>query len=341
MALLMLAASAQQPYPFQFDVPYACPDGSTYVMQKCVTGAKGEFCSFLRDNNPQYSTRADMTTRMSRCTIKGGGSPTTPPPASAAAGLQENTPYQCAGALTVTAFECQRQAGQEYCFVKLQQNGKFLAQLAKPRDEIAAKVKSCQAGAPFNPPYLSEFPSPDRVVAAMRAGGARDNVLRAIGAFYQLDEIINALAGDRASGSYLPDERKFLDQYRAAITEMQKAAEKAFPAERFDVTSNPYHFSRSDPKFGFEGIPVWVTLLSPTVQARFAQTVGASDARYLAAVEQEKRAAIQRANADLQAAQAQARMPRDQGSVAARKCIESGRSEMECLGEGLKIGSMN
>lgn len=31
-------------------------------------------------------------------------------------------------------------------------------------------------------------------------------------------------------------------------------------------------------------------------------------------------------------------MPKDQGTVAMRHCLESGRSDMECLGEGMKVG---
>src|SRR6266404_8473669 len=55
----------------QFNVPYLCPDGSTYVMQKCEIGPKFEACNFLRDGNAQYSTRADMTERMSHCKPNG------------------------------------------------------------------------------------------------------------------------------------------------------------------------------------------------------------------------------------------------------------------------------
>src|SRR3989442_5232109 len=37
----------------QFNVPYACPDGSTYVVHKCEKGPKFEFCYYQRDQNSE------------------------------------------------------------------------------------------------------------------------------------------------------------------------------------------------------------------------------------------------------------------------------------------------
>src|SRR5258708_40201961 len=81
--------------------------------------------------------------------------------------LQVNTPYQCAGGLTVTVFQCQKQNRQDYCFVKLEQNGKFLLQVPKPRSEAAQQLKSCKASASFNPPSLNDFPTPDLVIEGL------------------------------------------------------------------------------------------------------------------------------------------------------------------------------
>ncbi len=47
----------------------------------------------------------------------------------------------------------------------------------------------------------------------MLAGKPQENVVRAIGAFYQLSEIIKVLAGARA---LTPDEEKFLDKPKRA-----------------------------------------------------------------------------------------------------------------------------
>jgi hypothetical protein len=172
----------------------------------------------------------------------------------------------------------------------------------------------------------------------MVTGTPKDNVTRAIGAFYQLIEIINVLFAQRGTSGYSPDEKKLLDNYSKMQSALVQAAAQNLPGQQLDVATNPYHFSPSDPKFGFEGIPVWTTFLSPSLQARFAQIVGGNDPRYTAAVEREKRTAMQQLQTNAAIAQSEQNMRKDPGSVATRRCLESGRSETECLGEGMKVG---
>ena len=335
--LLFAAASlAVAQDSLQFNVPYLCSDGSTYVVHKCEKGPKFEFCYYQRDQDSErYNVRASVWNQMSQCKLKSAApaAASAPQPTS---DLQLNTPYQCPGGLTLTVFQCQKQNGQDFCFVKAEQDGKFLMQVPKPRSEAATQLKACKAGTTFNPPYLAEFPNAYRVVQGMVVGNPAENVQRSIGAFYQLSEIINVLAGQR---SHTPDEKKFLDDYSRIQLELAQAAAKKFPGQKFDAATNPYRFNHNDPKFGFEGIPVWVTFLSPGIQAQFAQIVGHNDPHYVAQVEQEKRAAMQKLQTDMDVAQSEAQMRKDPGTVALRKCKESGRSDMECLGEGLKVGA--
>jgi hypothetical protein len=296
----------------------------------CYYQAEGE--------SERYNKREAVVYQMTKmCKVKGGPSPAASA-AQSSSDLQLNTPYQCAGDLTLTAFQCQKQNGQDYCFVKVEQNGKFLLQVPKPQAEIVTQLKACKAGTPFNPPHLAEFPRASHVVQAMVTGTPKDNVTRAIGAFYQLTEIINVLSAQRGTSGYSPDEKKLLDNYSKMQSALVQAAAQNLPGQQFDVATNPYHFSRSDPKFGFEGIPVWTTFLSPSLQARFAQIVGGNDPRYTAAVEREKRTAMQQLQTNAAIAQSEQNMRKDPGSVATRRCLESGRSETECLGEGMKVG---
>ena len=119
------AAGGQNPHA-QFNVPYACPDGSTYVVHRCATGPKGEFCYFQRDQNSErYNTRSAVENLLGQCKLKGPASPAATSTAQPSADLQLNTPYQCAGGLVLTVFQCQKQNGQDYCFIKVEQNGKF------------------------------------------------------------------------------------------------------------------------------------------------------------------------------------------------------------------------
>ena len=335
-----IATSQQANDGLQFNVPYLCSDGQTYVVHRCATGPKGEFCYYQAEGQSErYNTRSAVVYQMTKmCKVKPGGAGAagaSPQTAQSSSDLQLNTPYQCAGGLTLTAFQCQRQNGQDYCFVKAEMDGKFIGQVPKPRAEVASQFKACKAGTPFNPPYIAEFPSAYRVVQGMSTGNPRENIPRSIGAFYQLSEIIHVLAGQRA---LTPDEQKLLNDYSRISSQLVQAGAQKFPNEHFDPASNPYRYSRPDPKFGFEGIPVWTTFLSPGLQAQFSQMAGGNNPQYQAAVEQEKRKAFQQVKADAQAAQFEANMPKDAGTVAMRRCLESGRSETECLGEGWKVG---
>jgi hypothetical protein len=337
--LFACAGSLRAQDGLQFNVPYACNDGATYVVHKCVTGAKGEMCFYQAEGESErFNTRAAVVSQMTKtCKVKGVPSPAAPA-AQSSSDLQLNTPYQCAGELTLTAFQCQKQNGQDYCTVKVEQNGKFLMEVPKPRAEIVTQLRACKAGTTFNPPYLAEFPKASDVVQGMVTGNPKDNITRAIGALYQLAEILNVLSAQRGTSGSTPDERKLLDSYSKMQSAIVQAAPTILPGQQVDVASNPYHFSRTDPKFGFEGIPVWTTFLSPSLQARFAQIVGGNDPHYIAAVEGEKRTAMQQIQTNIAIAQSDQNARKDAGSVATRRCLESGRSETECLGEGMKVG---
>jgi hypothetical protein len=308
-------------------------------VHKCLTGPKGEMCYYQAEvESERYNRREAVVYQMTKmCKVKGAPSPAAPA-AQSSSDLQLNTPYQCAGDLTLTAFQCQKQNGQDYCFVKVEQNGKFLLQVPKPQAEIVTQLNACKAGTPFNPPYLAEFPSASQVVQAMVTGTPKDNVTCAMGALYQLTEIINVLSAQRGTSGHSPDEKKLLDNYSKMQSALVQAAAQNLPGQQFNVATNPYYFSRSEPKFGFEGIPVWTTFLSPSLQARFAQIVGGNEPHYTAAVEREKRMAMQQLQTNAAIAQSEQNMRKDRGSVATRRCLESGRSETECLGEGMKVG---
>src|SRR5262252_2672449 len=136
LLLLLIAAMAvaqQVSDGLQFSVPYLCSDGQTYVVNRCAVGPKGEFCYYQAEGQSErYNTRAAVAYQMTKtCKVKapGAGAAAGPQAAQSSSDLQLNTPYQCSGGLTLTAFQCQRQAGQEYCFVKAEMNGKFVGQV--------------------------------------------------------------------------------------------------------------------------------------------------------------------------------------------------------------------
>jgi hypothetical protein len=330
-----LAHAQQTPDGLQFNVPYLCNDGKVYVVHRCEKGPKFEACFYQHEpDSERYNTRAAVVYQMTKmCKVQGpatAASVPAPPPTDL-----NNTRWDCGGGTGMTVIGCQKQGGREACFVRLEQGGKILAVAPKPLNEIQSKVSACKALPQLNPAYLTEFPSPYNVLAGMLVGKPQENVTRAIGAMYQLSEIIKVFAGSR---TLTADETKLLEDYAKGQAELVRQAEKNFPGQKFDLSSNPYAFKRSDPRFGFEGIPVWVTFFTRGMQEGYARAVGGSDDEYWIAVNREKNNAIKQSENQMKAQQAEASYAKDPGSVAARHCLESGRSEMECLGEGMKVG---
>ena len=273
-----------------------------------------------------------------------------PPP------LQLNVPYHCANNIIVVVKHCEMRNGTEVCsLVKGPPNGPLGDEISVPKAQAAGIGLICPlqsagqaanrpaqsaSGKMFSPPYLSEMPSVDRVLTAMKTNDPRETAVRQIWAFYELTEIIKALSGDRefARTGMLPDEQKIMGEYQVAQYKVGQEADKAFPNNKpsEDLT---YHFSRWDPKFGYKGINIW-QFFSEGLQSQFAQIVGKDNARYAALRAEQKRIAAQGVSANPQAnvPGVQQEMKNDPGRVAMRRCVESGRSETECLGEGLKVG---
>jgi hypothetical protein len=269
---------------------------------------------------------------------------------------QLETPYDCAG-ITITIHRCGNVGGQDVCMYRVDIPGGQSLEGNKPRAETMAQLKSCKLkpgggasapGGPLNPPYLAEMPPVDKVLQAMKTNDPRETALRQMGAFYQLSEIIATLSGPREIRGYLPDEQRILQAYATAAYKVGQAADAAFPGpygtEKTLSGNTPYRYSRNDPRFGFKDIPVWQALLSPGLQTQFAKIIGADNAKYQAKVAEQKRASADALVANSASATTPAGggssngMKNDPGSVAARRCLESGRDQMECMGQGIKTG---
>lgn len=193
-----------------------------------------------------------------------------------------------------------------------------------------------------DPPYLREFPTVERVKQAMTVSDPREAALRQMGAFQQLQVIIKALSGPREFGTLTPGESKLIRDYSTAQFDIGQTIDKAFPGpyrKWQKVSQNtPYAYDRTDPRFGIEDIEVW-KLLTPAIQDQFYREVGVVQNRIAA-----------RAKADTQnMLRAQAEQAEAQRELAGkgeeerqiRRCVESGRSQLQCTMEGLGKGFTN
>ena len=87
---------------------------------------------------------------------------------------------------------------------------------------LAATVWGQMRSEQMNPAHLREMPGVESVIKAMAASNPRDSVARAMGAFAQLQEVVEELSqGRTAIGTETPDERKVLGEYRSAYYAVQ------------------------------------------------------------------------------------------------------------------------
>jgi len=189
-----------------------------------------------------------------------------------------------------------------------------------------------------NPPYLAAFPTVDRVKQAMKVADQRETAIRQIGALWQLEQIIRQLSGPREFRGFLPDEARIIGEYQVASYYIAQAIDKAYPGkyqQGVTVSDNtPYRYARTDDRFGVEGIETFKTFLTPAIQNQFAQTVGGDMARAEA-----RRKSDQEAIASIGTnGQPKSKLAEEQAGM--RRCVESGRSETQCMMEGLGKSAM-
>lgn len=193
-----------------------------------------------------------------------------------------------------------------------------------------------------DPPYLGQFPTVERVKQAMVVSDPRETALRQMGALWQLQEIIKALSGRREFRGFTPDEGKLIGDYSTAHYYIGQAIDSAHPGPygRFQKVSHntPYGYMRTDPRFGVEGIDTW-NLLPAAVRDQFYQVIGADRLRIAARARADSEEAQRRGTQQAAAGQQGAGQGEDRRRI--RRCVESGRSEMQCVMEGLGRGFMD
>jgi hypothetical protein len=195
-----------------------------------------------------------------------------------------------------------------------------------------------------NPPYIASFPSVSRVMQVMKVADERETAVRQIGTFWQLEQIIRQLSGNREFRGFLPDEAKVIGDYQVAAYNVAQAIDKKYPGRyNTGITVSdytPYRFMRSDRRFGVEGIETFKTFLTPFIQGQFAQTVGGDMARAQARQKADQEAIASIGTVGPPAPKS--KLAEEQAGI--RRCVESGRSETQCMMEGLgksAMGMMN
>ena len=76
-ATCMVAIAQEQPKPLQFNVPYRCSDGITYIVHRCEPKGHGEVCFWREEKNGQlvteaFSVRGQTAARVQACRVESG-----------------------------------------------------------------------------------------------------------------------------------------------------------------------------------------------------------------------------------------------------------------------------
>ena len=263
--------------------------------------------------------------------------------------LKLNVPYRCTDGITRTVTRCAtNERGGEVCFWTEVQNGQSNdrfnvrsqmdgwlktctatdaapARLRRPQHPRAAQRRpppAAQATPPSqtpNPPYLAGFPSVEKVKSDVRGSSAGDTLARQVATFDALEKVLQKM---RAPTGFLPDESRIYKDYYTAQQDIGlKGTEKLSGA---DMATYRQQLAR------YEGDPAFATnalsLLSPAARAQVAQVTGIGAGATQAASAQP----AQTGNPQF--------VRNDAGTVAARRCLELGGSELECIAKGISTG---
>ena len=96
MPFIALTAVAQE--PLQFNVPYRCADGTTYIIEKCGPYGRFEMCTWREEKNGQVITtanseRTQMYGRLKPCPVQAAAKPAATTGKPAQPGQPMNPPY--------------------------------------------------------------------------------------------------------------------------------------------------------------------------------------------------------------------------------------------------------
>ncbi len=272
--------------------------------------------------------------------------------------IQFGVPYRCANGTVYVFDRCEQRGRAEVCFYHLDQNGQNVKDIVNVRSQLTGIINTCPAPAPkasqtsqpaqrpaaqapplpqgipnrpTDPPYLREMPPPERVLREIQGANPTDTIARQIAVFGLLERSVERIM-DPKRYRKTPDEDQVRYTYSYAAWKLgQDFAKSHTPEEAAAMTTLQGRYDMDGALFQ-ETLAKFYT---PNIRAQHAKVDAAFEAKYKARVEESKReqAAMQQPQA--------APSPfvrNDPGTLAARRCIELGGSELGCVGKGLMTG---
>ena len=274
--------------------------------------------------------------------------------------LQMNVPYVCPDGTANIITSCATNArGGEVCTWREEKNGQLIVERFNIRSQMDGWLKVCKVQTPaktpaqtqavpkpaapnvpgqaLNPPYLVGFPPTDAAKRAIQGSNPVDTVARQVSALNYLSHIIMRMQMVPGRGylDYTPDELRLMTAYGGAAYELSQAFLKtASPADAktFETLNNRYDLDSAliNQVYG---------LLSPATLTEFGKIDRAANAQAQARIDQQRRDAEQaRTQTPVATAANGAPVRNDPGTVAARRCLELGGGDLECIAKGFTTG---
>ncbi|HXH66746.1 MAG TPA: hypothetical protein VNI81_06060 [Candidatus Limnocylindrales bacterium] len=268
--------------------------------------------------------------------------------------LQFNVPYHCPDGTDNIITKCQSNARGTVCFWREEKNGQLIVERFNVRGQMDGWLKICkvqsppaakpavpahlQPGQPMNPPYLSEFPTVEKVKSEIQGSTPDDTLARQVAVFTYLPQILirRQEPGRSVRAGLTPDEALVTGAYNLAAYEMSQAFAKSHTPEEAQAFERKHGQYEMD--FAFYND--WFNrLFSAAFRAEYGGAQSANAAHAKAHFDAEQRT-YENAKAQ-QAAPANAPnssqiQPGSKQELA--RCIASGRPQRVCFSEVLGNG---
>ncbi len=270
--------------------------------------------------------------------------------------LQFNVPYHCPDGTDNIITKCQSNARGEVCFWRQEKNGQLIVERFNVRGQMDGWLKICkvqtppppkspaaapqwQPGQPMIPPYLSEFPTVEKVKREIQGSSPDDTLARQVAVFTYLPQIlIRSQPPNRSVREGLtPDEQKVTGAYSLAAYEISQAYAKSHTPEEanaFERKHGQYEMDSDFYKLWFNG------LFSQAFRDGYGHVQSANAAHAKAHFDAEQRT-YDNAKAQQQAPAANAANPaaiQPGSKQELARCIASGRTQRVCFSEVLGNG---
>jgi hypothetical protein len=184
--------------------------------------------------------------------------------------------------------------------------------------------------------YTKDLPSVERVQTQIKGTDETDTIARQVAIFEYLQAYIQRIRDARQyNGPYTPGELKLLTDYAKAQYDLTQSFTKTHTPDEVKV------FQQKEGRYSVNNALDWIHQLSGAQANGAYHNAETGLAQSYKQHEAQMQQQMQQAWGGGSNGRGPNGMPNDAGSVAARRCLELGGSELECLGSGMKTGFLD